>query len=151
MGFPVKEKTKSKIEKKPISKKSIADMFLEEDRKLTHDKGESDMVVPVEFSKTEPTEEPIIKKEVETMSETRWDLFAAYLFAPLGSIILWLLNKENRTVFHCKQSAVLWVISFILSFVMIGLLVWLYMIYVGFKAANGEDVIVPVITDAITK
>ena len=172
MASPLKEKKKAK--KESLRKPPIKGKFLEEDRKLRIDRGESDMVVVGEISRpsgdTGETE-----SRGEHMGDTRWDLFAAYLFAPLGSLVLWLMNKEDRAVFHCKQSAVLWLVSFVLLFVavfvlyvsiflnvlwlvsfvllfvLIGLLVWLYTLYVGFKAAQGDDVNVPMITDMLKK
>ncbi len=152
MGLPLKEKKKVSKQKPGAKKGAFKGKLLgEQSQKLRVDQGESEMVVIGEIAKPGVGEEPNINERGESMGETRWDLFLAYFFAPIGSLVLWLMNKEDRTVFHCKQSAVLWVVAFVLSFFMIGILVWLYMLYVGWKAANGEDVAVPVVTDMLKK
>ncbi|MGB9635402.1 MAG: hypothetical protein ACPL0A_02895 [Candidatus Micrarchaeia archaeon] len=142
MEGPLKVKKKlSKTAAKPALKGKLL-----EKEKLTHATGESEMVVTGEIAK--PSEE--LKgsyKRGEDMAETRWDIFFAYFFGWLGGIVLWLLNKEERTRFHCVQS----IVTTVLSFFIIGIFVWLYALYVGWKAAHGTDVEVPVITGMLKK
>lgn len=154
MGLPLKEKKKllgAKKTKKLGKSTFKGKMLGGEKQKLRTDQGESDMVVVGEMAKPGTGPEQNTKERGETMGETRWDIFAAYFFAPVGSIILWLMNKEERTLFHCKQSGVLGILIWVLNSVLLGWLVWLYSLYVGWKAANGEDVTVPVITEMLKK
>ncbi len=139
-----------KTEPKEMKRSPMAGRFLEDEKsRLKHDTGESEMVVVGEMAGPNKVES---KPEKESASGgTRWDIFCAYFFAPLGSLVLYLLNKEQKTVFHCKQSAVLGIVGMVLSVFLIGFFVWLYAIYVGYKAANGEDVDVPMITSALKK
>ena len=139
-----------KTEPKEMKRSPIAGRFLEDERsRLKHDTGESEMIVVGEMAGPNKVEQKPEKESAN--SGARWDIFCAYFFAPLGSLVLYLLNKEQKTVFHCKQSAVLWVVSAVLWMFMLGWLVWLYGLYVGYKAANGEDVDVPMITSALKK
>ncbi|MCX8199884.1 MAG: DUF4870 domain-containing protein [Candidatus Micrarchaeota archaeon] len=144
-----KKKTDFKKAEPKEARPRIAGKFLEDEKnKLRHDTGESEMVVPAEISKG-PAEDLKKPDEGKEASSARWDLFLAYFFAPLGSLILYLLNKEERAVLHSKQSAVLWVISVFFWMFLLGWAVWLYGIFVGYKAAVGEDVDIPVISQAL--
>ncbi|MEM3364163.1 MAG: hypothetical protein QXS93_01480 [Candidatus Micrarchaeia archaeon] len=144
-----KKKTDFKKTEPKEAKPKIAGKFLEDEKnKLRHDTGESEMVVPAEMSKglAEDLKKP---GEEKSAPAGRWDIFLAYFFFPLGSLILYLLNKEERTVFHCKQSAMLWAVSVLFWMLFLGWVVWLYGIYVGYKAALGEDIDVPVISSML--
>lgn len=140
-----------KTEPKEVKRPPIAGRFMEDEKsRLKHDTGESEMIVVGEMAGPNKVEsKPETKESAD--SGTRWDIFLAYFFAPIGSLVLYLMNKEKRTVFHCKQSAVIGIIGMVLSFFLIGFLVWLYGLYVGYKAATGEDVEVPGITSALKK
>lgn len=135
----------------PVAKKPpIAGRFMEDEKsKLRHDTGESEMVVPAEISKGYA--ETLEKPGEEKPATARWDIFLAYFFAPLGSLILYLLNKEERTIFHCKQSAALWVVSVVFWMLLLGWAVWLCSVFIGYKAAIGEDVDIPILTPALKK
>lgn len=88
----------------------------------------------------------------------------AYVFSPLVSIILLLMEDKKARPFikyHAFQSLVLgiliWVIMMVLTVVTAGILsclgfiLWLAMLYWAYKAYQGEYVTVPVVTDFIKK
>lgn len=82
-------------------------------------------------------------------SDKLWALLSM-VFAPLVGIIALLMeDKKNRPFikYYAVQSIVLGVLSILLSGVCIGVIVWVYGIYVGVKAYGGEVVQIPVITD----
>jgi len=139
------KKSESATAKRP----PIAGKFLEDEKnKLRHDTGESEMVVVGEISKGPAAPAPATPL-TEEKPQPRWDIFLAYFFTPIGSLVLYLLNKEEKTIFHCKQSAILGILAIFLSLLLIGWLVWLFGLYVGYKAAIGEEVEVPLISSMI--
>lgn len=78
-----------------------------------------------------------------------WALLSM-IFAPLVGIIALLIeDKKSRPFikYYAVQSIILGVLSILLSGVCIGVIVWVYGIYIGFKAYGGEYVQIPVITD----
>ena len=82
-------------------------------------------------------------------SDKLWALLSM-VFAPLvGIIALLMKNKKSRPFikYYAVQSIVLGVLSILLSGICIGVLVWVYGIYIGIKAYSGEYVQIPVITD----
>lgn len=86
-----------------------------------------------------------------TSDDKLWALLA-YIFSPLVPIIIILMeDKKNRPFLkaHNAQALILGIITVITSGFCIGLLVWIYQIYLGFKAYQGEYVNVPVITDFV--
>ena len=83
-----------------------------------------------------------------------------YVFTPLIPIILMLMEDKKDRPFikaHNAQAlawgVVLWVVTFILSFVLIGICVGLagfaLQLYWGYKAYQGEYINIPVITDFV--
>ena len=84
-----------------------------------------------------------------TDDDKLWALLSM-VFAPLVGIIALLIeDKKSRPFikYYAVQSIVLGVLSILLSGICIGVLVWVYGIYVGVKAYGGEMVQIPVITD----
>ena len=86
-----------------------------------------------------------------TQDDKLWALLS-YIFAPLvGIIVLLIEDKKNRPFlkYNAVVSIVLGVVTIVLSGVCIGILVWLYSIYLGIKSYQGEWVEVPVISDFV--
>ncbi len=84
-----------------------------------------------------------------TDDDKLWALLSM-VFAPLVGIIALLIeDKKSRPFikYYAVQSIGLGVLSILLSGICIGVLVWVYGIYVGVKAYGGEMVQIPVITD----
>ena len=96
-----------------------------------------------------------------TSDDKLWSLLG-YIFAPLVSIILLLIDdkKERPFIkFHAVQASVLGgilvLLSILIGWTVVGMCVpgilWLVMIYWGIQAYQGEYVTIPVITDFIKK
>ncbi len=135
----IKNKGKTAAKKPPIKSEVLRD-----DLKLRYDTGESEMVVPVEVAKGEA---PKKRLEVGVEGGARWDIFFAYFFSWLGGAVLYLIAKDDETRWHGFHAIVLGIVDAILWFTFIlGPLMWLYMLYVGWKGANGERVEVPALT-----
>ena len=84
-----------------------------------------------------------------TSDDKLWALLA-YIFSPLVPIIIMVMeDKKNRPFLkaHNAQALILGIIAVITSSFCVGILVWFYMIYLGFQAYNGKIVEVPVITN----
>lgn len=106
------------------------------------------------------TEEPLIN-ETETTSDDRLFAALAYVFSPLVPIIiLFLEDKKDRPFIraHNVQALVaglaFGVIVSVLTFVTCGIGIvsmvgWFLMLYWAYKAYQGEDVNIPVITDFV--
>lgn len=76
----------------------------------------------------------------------------SYIFTPLIPIIVLLMeDKKNRPFlrYHAFNALVMGIITFILSFIFIGCLVYIYNIYLAVKAYQGEKVEIPVVTNFI--
>lgn len=74
----------------------------------------------------------------------------AYVFSPLIPIILMLMeDKKNRPFLraHNAQALVLGLIAVVTSGFCVGILVWVYMLYLAYQAYQGQYITVPVITD----
>ena len=88
-----------------------------------------------------------------TQDDKLWALLS-YIFAPLIGIIMLLVeDKKNRPFikYNAWVSICLGVVGIVLSWLCIGILVWIYGIYVGIKSYQGEWVEVPVISDFVRK
>ena len=86
-----------------------------------------------------------------TQDDKLWALLS-YIFCPLiGIIVLLIEDKKNRPFlkYNAVVSIVLGILFIILSTFCIGILVWFYAIYLGFKCYQGEWVEVPVISDFV--
>ena len=93
---------------------------------------------------------PVGGEEV-TDDDKLWALLS-YIFCPLiGIIVLLIEDKKNRPFlkYNAIMSIILGILSIVLSSVCIGILVWFYAIYLGFKSYQGEWVEVPVISDFV--
>ncbi len=138
-----KKKKDSKVKKnRPL----LRDKLFDDVHKLKHDSGESEMVIPGEITRPEEVDESekYVKKEKFSLS-----MFLAYVFSPISALIYMKMKDGMRESFHAKQALYLGIINFVLMFVLIGFLTWIYTVYIGFKAANGEDPEIPYITKMV--
>lgn len=88
----------------------------------------------------------------EVTSDDKLWASLAYIFSPPVPIILMLMeDKKNRPFIkaHNAQALILGIIAVVTSSFCIGILVWFYMVYLGFQAYQGKTVEVPVITDFV--
>ncbi len=86
-----------------------------------------------------------------TQDDKLWALLS-YIFCPLiGIIILLMEDKKNRPFlkYNAVVSLIMGILTFVLSWACIGVLVWFYSLYLGFKAYQGEWVEVPIISDLV--
>jgi uncharacterized membrane protein len=86
-----------------------------------------------------------------TDDDKLWALLS-YIFSPLVGIIMLLIeDKKNRPFikYNAVVSIVVGVLAIVLSSVCIGVLVWIYGIYLGIKSYQGEWVEVPFISDFV--
>lgn len=98
---------------------------------------------------------PVPSSEI-TEDDKLWALLS-WLFWPIAIVVLLMEEKKSRPFikYHAVQSLILavigWVVSLVLSFVIIGCVVgvaWLiYVIYLAIQAYQGKWVEIPVITD----
>ncbi len=105
--------------------------------------------------------EEMMRAPAEVTDDDKLWALLSWLFWPIAIVVLLLEDKKQRPFirYHAIQSLALavvgWVISFILSFVVIGCVVgvvWLvYVIYLAIKAYQGEWVTIPFITDFCKK
>ncbi|MBT3239311.1 MAG: DUF4870 domain-containing protein [Chloroflexi bacterium] len=96
-----------------------------------------------------------------TQDDKLWAALS-YVFSPIVPIILMLMEgKKDRPYIkkHYVQAlvygAILFVITFVTSFVLIGVCIgfggWFYQLYLGYKAYQGEEVVIPFISDFVVK
>ena len=93
---------------------------------------------------------PMNSNEI-TQDDKLWALLS-YIFCPLvGIIVLLIEDKKGRPFikYNAVVSIVLGILVALLSWACIGLLIWIYAIYLGFKSYQGEWVEVPVISDFV--
>lgn len=86
-----------------------------------------------------------------TQDDKLWSLLS-YIFCPLiGIIVLLIEDKKNRPFikYNAVVSIILGILGVLLSWACIGILVWVYAIYLGIKSYQGELVQVPVISDFV--
>ena len=100
-------------------------------------------------------EEKVVSAEAGelTQDDKLWSLLS-YIFAPLIGIIMLLIeDKKNRPFIKYNAWVSIWlgILIIVLSTVCIGVLVWIYAIYLGIKSYQGEWVEVPVISDFVRK
>ncbi|MCP4537974.1 MAG: hypothetical protein GY832_12590 [Chloroflexi bacterium] len=89
--------------------------------------------------------------EEVTSDDKLWALLS-YIFCPLiGVVVLLIEDKKDRPFlkYNAVVSIILGVLVALLSAACIGVLIWFYSIYLGFKAYQGEWVEVPVISDFV--
>ena len=88
-----------------------------------------------------------------TQDDKLWSLLS-YIFAPLIGIIMLLIeDKKDRPFikYNAWVSIILGVVAIVLSWACVGILVWIYAIYLGIKSYQGEWVEVPLVTDFVKK
>lgn len=94
----------------------------------------------------------------EPMMEVTSDdkLWAALSYVPfvwpvISIIVLLMEDKKNRPFikYHAVQALVLGVAGVLLSFLCVGVLVFLYMLYLAYDAYQGNKSVVPVVSDFI--
>ena len=93
---------------------------------------------------------PVGGEEI-TQDDKLWALLS-YIFCPLiGIIVLLLEDKKNRPFlkYNAVVSIILGIVGVLLSWACIGILVWFYAIYLGFKSYQGEWVEVPLVSDFV--
>lgn len=94
-----------------------------------------------------------------TSDDKLWALLA-YVFSPLVPVIILLMeDKKNRPFLkvHTMQALVLGVINLVLAVVLgwliftvcINVGLWVYSIYLGYSAYQGQEVSIPVVTDLV--
>jgi uncharacterized membrane protein len=86
-----------------------------------------------------------------TQDDKLWSLLS-YIFCPLIGIIMLLIeDKKNRPFIKYNAWVSIWlgIIVILTSGFCVGLLVWIYAIYLGIKSYQGEKVEVPVISDFV--
>ena len=84
-----------------------------------------------------------------TSDDKLWALLS-YIFGIVAIIVLLLEDKKNRPFikYHAVNALLLWVVIFLTSWLCgLGLIVWIYAIYLGIKAYGGDWVEVPALTD----
>lgn len=88
-----------------------------------------------------------------TQDDKLWALLS-YIFSPIiGIVVLLMEDKKNRPFLkhHAVVSIAVGVVTILLSWACIGLIAYIYGIYVGIKAYQGETVEVPVISNFVRK
>jgi uncharacterized membrane protein len=86
-----------------------------------------------------------------TQDDKLWSLLS-YIFCPLIGIIMLLIeDKKNRPFIKYNAWVSIWlgIIVILTSGFCIGVIVWIYAIYLGIKSYQGEKVEVPVISDFV--
>lgn len=94
-----------------------------------------------------------------TSDDKLWALLAYVLSPLIPVIILFLDDKKNRPFIkaHNGQALVLGIVNVVLGILVgwtvvlscVPLLIWIYMVYLGIQAYQGQYVTVPVITDFV--
>ena len=84
-----------------------------------------------------------------TGDDKLWALLG-YIFGIVAILALLLEDKKNRPFvkYPAMNALLLWVVIFLTSWICgLGLIVWIYAIYLGVKAYGGDWVEVPGLTD----
>jgi uncharacterized membrane protein len=88
-----------------------------------------------------------------TSDDKLWALLG-YIFGIIAVLALLLEDKKNRPFlkYHAINAILLWAVIFVTSWLCgLGIIVWIYAIYLGIKAYGGDWVEVPVVTDFAKK
>ncbi len=96
-----------------------------------------------------------------TNDDKLWALLG-YVLSPLVPIIVLLMEDKKARPFikyHNMQALVLGIVNIILAFVLsftiilicVPMIFWLVMVYWGYKAYQGEYVVIPVVTNFVKK
>jgi len=75
-----------------------------------------------------------------------------YLLEWLTGIVFFLVSgNDKRKKLHSIQAIMLGVVALIVAFIpfvnLLGILIWLYGLYIGYMASTGVDVVIPGITN----
>jgi uncharacterized protein len=84
-----------------------------------------------------------------TQDDRLWAALA-YVFSPLVPIILMFMDdKKNRPYIKANnmQALILGIITAVTSAFCIGILVWIYQLYLGYQAYQGQTINIPIVTD----
>ena len=98
--------------------------------------------------------------ETEITSDDKLWALLAYVLSPLVPVIILLLEDKKSRPFireHNVQALVLGLINLILGTILsftvvlacVPFLIWIYMVYLGIQAYQGQSVTIPVITDFV--
>ncbi|MCX6081398.1 MAG: hypothetical protein NTW32_17845 [Chloroflexi bacterium] len=86
----------------------------------------------------------------EVTSDDKLWAALAYVFSPIVPVILMLMeDKKNRPFIkaHNAQALILGIIVIVTSGICVGILVWIYALYLAYQAYQGKTVEIPVITN----
>lgn len=86
----------------------------------------------------------------EVTSDDKLWAALTYVFSPIVPIILMLMaDKKNRPFIkaHNAQALILGIITVITSTFCVGILVWIYALYLAYQAYQGKTVEIPLITN----
>ena len=86
-----------------------------------------------------------------TQDDKLWSLLS-YIFCPLIGIIMLLIeDKKNRPFIKYNAWVSIWlgIVVILTSGICVGVIVYIYAIYLGIKSYQGEKVEVPVISDFV--
>ncbi|MDX1662843.1 MAG: hypothetical protein R3272_03555 [Candidatus Promineifilaceae bacterium] len=90
-------------------------------------------------------------EEEITNDDKLWALLS-YIFTPLVPVIALLLEDKKARPFiryNAWVSLILGILFVITSYFCVGIIFWIYAVYLGIKAYNGEWVEVPVVSDFV--
>jgi uncharacterized membrane protein len=88
-----------------------------------------------------------------TSDDKLWALLG-YIFGIIALLVLLLEDKKNRPFlkYHAINALLLWAVAILTSWLCgLGVIVWIYGIYLGIKAYGGDWVEVPGLTDFAKK
>ncbi len=84
-----------------------------------------------------------------TSDDKLWAMLT-YIFAPLVPILVLLMqDKKNRPYLKANaiQALILGIITVVTSSFCVGIIFFIYQIYLGIQAYNGKVIVIPVLTD----
>ena len=99
------------------------------------------------------------KKAAKAEGDENLIYIFTYLFTWLSGIIIFITvgQKNKRLKFHAIQAVLLGIVAFVLAYIplpffsLIGVLVWLYGLYLGYRGYQGRDISAPVIGEYATR
>jgi uncharacterized membrane protein len=83
-----------------------------------------------------------------TPDDKLWAALAYVIPVIIPIVLLLMADKKDRPFIkaHNIQALILGILVYVLSFACVGILVWVYMLYLAYQAYQGKIVEVPVIT-----
>ena len=104
------------------------------------------------------TEEVVFQPDESVTSDDKLWALLGYILSPIVPLILLLMeDKKNRPFikYHSVQALAIGIVELILIILAVGLclspLLFIYAVYCGIKAYQGEYVTIPVLTDFLRK